>query len=393
MTIKTSDLVVAGQAAEGAGGLTCWEGMGPLGRPAIIEALAEAGLPADWAPVAATAKAHAGDAIRRLNSRGFIVRAARRSDVQTASGVRPMWDARWIVARSAAAAGEVGGSAGKITVAIELRGEMISFEGDSNLSAEVEGIFHALRSEEVYQAGDVTAWIGRVLRARMGATKLGLGYYIPAGSRPTANALIAAMATRWGRSWLCPALPVATTDELRTSLARGMEDDVRAIAQSIANATAAARDAKRADMTPGKAAAFIRSLGEIQDRLGAYRALCGDRAIAPAQRLIVELLNDLGRLADDTAIRGSLLELDDAGPAPVTEAELDIPTPTPQLKVRGEDFASLGVGGAAKDDLPPIVKPAPAPFKVPAPAAPAFDLSDADDIRGTNERFGLIELD
>lgn len=401
MQIQGKDLVVAGQAADGAGGLVCWAGMGALGRPAILAALSEAGLPVDWAPVAVTSKAHAGDAIRRLNSRGYIVRAARRADLQAKTGVRPMWDARWIVARSHAASGEVGGSAGTVEVAIELRGEAISFEGDDALASEVREIFNALRAEEVYQAGDVTVWLGRVLCREMGATKLGLGHYVPAAQRARANALCAAMMIRWGRSWMCPLLPVATSDELRIGLARGMEDDVRAIAQSVENARSSARGENRQDMTPGKAASFLRSLGEVQERLGAYRSLCGDRAIAPAQRLIAELIADLATLADATSQRAALIELNDIGPAPVTAAEIESPAPTPIKKVRGDDFASLGVGGA-KDDLPAIVRPAPVPFKVPAPPELDFDLSDAParpvievpgDITGTAERFSLIELD
>lgn len=323
-----SNIIIAGQAAEGSGALVGWSGQGALSRADILAALAAADCPASWAPAAKSCKAHAGQAVRRLDAIGYIVRAARRSDtdraIERATG--RTWEARWIVSRSHASSAEVGDAAGEVELTVELADGELTCKGDSHLSAQVRSIFEALRDAESYQAGDVTTWLARVLINELGATRFGVGYYVPAGSRARANALVTSMSIRWGRAWICPALPVATSDELKMGIVRGLEDDVRAVQAVLVRERSMAREAKKGDMSPATAARLLRSVGEMSERVGAYRALCGDALVRPVVALLRSLTDDLGAIADATSIRGSLIEMDGptepAAPEPPSPAQI-----------------------------------------------------------------------
>ena len=324
MTTQTRGIVISGQAADGHGAIGGWRGSGPLMLSQIKLALRASELPEAWAPAAESCKAHAGEAVRQLNARGFIVRAARRSDqdrrVERATGRR--WDARWTVARSSAETALVGESAGAVILTIELHGDELTCEGNAVLGAEVREIFAAKRDAEAFQAGRVTEWLARILINELGATRFGLGYYVPAGSRARANRLCAAMMARWGRSWICPLLPVATSDELRAGIARGFEEDVQAIATAVRAAKVEAFEAGKVEMSSGKAASLLRSLAEVNERVIAYRALCGDAAIRAAVEDIRGMHEELRGIAGDAAQRFALLELD---------APAESPAPAPEI--------------------------------------------------------------
>lgn len=381
----TKRLVISGQAAEGQGALAGWRGQGSLTRAAIVQALADAGLPASLAPAAKSARAQAGDAVRRLNGRGFVVRAGKRTaaeKVRERAGER-LWDARWIVSRSHAETAEVGDAAGQVVATFELWGDDLRGEGPG-IVREVIEIFEALRDSEIYAAGDVTTWLQRVLYREMGATGYSIGHFVPAQHRASANALCAAMSTRWGRSWSVPLLPVATSDELRAGIARSLADDVAAISDSISAAVISAADEGRSQMTPGRAMQLLRSLSEVAERLAAYRPLCGEAAIAPIIVRLNELTTGLNALVTDTARRGAMLELDDA-PRPVAIVEPLVeyePPPAPAPAAR----PSYGFRAPRTSALPSNAEIAarrqdsysvPAPAAEPPVEAPRSPLGDA----------------
>lgn len=360
MSNKT--IVISGEAAEGSGALAGWSGQGTMMRSDLLTALDAAGAPRAWAPRAKSAKAQAGHAIRRLDNRGYRVRAATRSSadkVRRDAGARS-WDARWTVAIDHSASAEVGDAVGRVTCAFELTGDELSFTGDGALGAEVTEIFAALRDAEIYQAGEVTAWLSRILCTELGCTRFGVGYYCPPGSRPMANALCAALMTKWGHAWICPLLPVATTDELKTGIARGLSDDVSAISGAMRAARAAATAEGKPDMAPSRAAQLLRGLGEVRERVSAYLGLCGQAIVAPIVAELNAAIEDLNRIATATDQRAALLEIDP------------------------DDFSAP----------PSVAAPAPAPivvapptYRVPAPAPADLPPSDSD------IRFGLLELD
>jgi hypothetical protein len=260
---------------------------------------------------------------------------------------------------------------------VELTGTELEFKGDTGLAATVGGIFDELRDAEVYQAGDVTDWMQRFLRG-LGATRFGVGYYVPNAGRTRANAVCASLASRWGTAWICPLLPVATTEELRQGIARGFSEDVQACVASFVVASGAAK-AEGKELSGGEANRLLRVLGDISERVVSYRGLCGDDIIRPIVESMNGMITELQAIArrNGTEVRGSLLELD----APVSAPAPVEPSPAERAAERAaqERQAAASV----------VVVTPPAPFKVPAPAAPL----PPSEPNGTDERFGLLELD
>lgn len=418
----TKNIIVAGQAAanSGSGALTGWRGLGSLARSTIIEFLLQMGLPASWAPKSNSAKTHAGEAVRRLNNLGFIVRAARKSDLSKTERSMANWDARYIVLRPDSATGEVGDKAGNIVLTVELEDSELKCTGDANLGAMVTTVFDNLRNGDTYTAGKVTEWLVETLMRECGATGYGTGYYIPRTGASVASKLLAPFASNWGRSWAYPMLPVATSEELKQGIANSLLEDITSISTSLQGARA---DNK---MDAGLAGTMMRNLKSIQERLGAYRELCGDALIRPAVTAIALMVETIAPYLNDSAQRFALLDLDGAVTAPqvkvdakvavkraIQERAAEVATAKrgtdgfESLKRRLEACMSLPTlnglhpqlkafpEGAEKDALRKIAKVVwnrirfPQPVKAPEPKQPEPTPTTGD----SAERFAMIELD
>ena len=101
--VSSNPLVIAGSYGEGA--LTGWQGCGTLTREQIIAALADAGLPAEWAPKSKSAIGYAGQVLSAYRNRGIIVRRARAAKWSDESKTVRAYRARWIVAQAHTANG------------------------------------------------------------------------------------------------------------------------------------------------------------------------------------------------------------------------------------------------------------------------------------------------
>lgn len=389
--------IVTGAAAEGHGALIGWSGLGSLSRAELLQALSDAGLPESWAPSAKTTVAHAGRAVQSLNGRGYVTRRARveRSRFESSR----QWVARWIVFRAEAGQAELGDKAGEVILTVELLkgSDELQAAGLPSLVHEVEADYRALRDAELYSAADVTAWIRSLLYVRCGATAFGVGYYVPAAGRAVAAAIANAMARRWGAGWIAPPLPVATGDELRVGVARGLLDDVRSIARSFEAVRARAVGENR-NVRPGEAARFLSDLSDVNDRTGAYRLLCGDAVIAPIVAEMSTLRATLAPLTDDASVRFSLLDLDtpiETAPEPARlsiaeraadqalarrqQAAAEVPSVAAIEAINADIVRQVQADDVARGATPAkvtVVEPLPEP-----------DDSDA------SIRFGLLELD
>lgn len=357
----TKKIALAGEAAEGSGALTGWNGLGYLSRGEMAAALEEAGLPADWAPKAKSDVAYAGQAVKQCKNLGFFTRRARGAKwtkESTFSEKTREYRARWIVARNLAKGANVGDAAGEVVVTVELRddsGDELVIDaapGGESLAARIRADYHALRDKELFKAGHVTKWLVGILVTKCGAARYAMGYYVPASGRAIASKLVEAVSRRWGTNWASPLLPVATSDELRMGIARGFFDEVAGVARSLQSARETAREEKRAEVTPGVAARLLRELIDVDSRAAAYRVLVGDEILAPAVAELRKLRDELEPLSDDASKRFSLLDLSQP---PVT-------TPAPKAKSPAEKAADAIVDAklAAKDAQ---AKADDAPFK------------------------------
>lgn len=382
-TPRFRDIVLAGEAAAevSSGALSGWIGLGSLTRAAILAALVEAELPAEWAPAAKSDVAQLGRAMTALNNLGFIARRARRADwrrVDIYSSERERdYRVRWVAVAADAGAAELGQPVGEVVLTVELHdgSSDLHIEGHAGLAARVQADYEAFRDAELYAAGDVTTWLRGILIRHCGATRYAMGYYIPAGGREVAQRLVSTLAKRWGSSWANPLLPVATSDELKVGIARGFADEVAGVARSLQSARETARkDAVKAhaaeveeaekagrpapaapvnvEISAGTAARLLRDLGDVDERADAYRVIVGDAALADAVAQLRALHAELSPIADDVSQRFALLEL---APLDVEPAPAPVASPAEKAAERAlvERQAELAAQKAAQQPAQP----------------------------------------
>ena len=325
VALRSGELV-AGAAAEGHGVLTGWQGSGERTRAELIEALAAVGMPESWAPASKSAHRHAGLAVLALNAGGYVARAEKRQKgsrlgERTGSYVMDGYRrvdvtvaARWTVmaVRPGGAAGE---AAGRNVLIVELHSDgslvLDPTVGAESLAESVRVEFSRCKASEVYQAGEVTDWLRGILIGRYGAVRLGGNWYVPrkAGFE-NAERLCSELARGWGVSWMLPALPIATSDQLRAGLARGLAAEVTALIDELSKAREVARAAGREDIGPSAAARYLTELKTIAARVKSYSEVIGAEHLTEVKAQAERLVGELDGLADGTSQRGALLEWD-----------------------------------------------------------------------------------
>lgn len=301
--------LIAGAVAEGHGVLVCWSGAQRRGamharsqitRGKIVAALESIGR-ADLAPNAKSAHAQAGRAVQALSARGYDVKAATR---ESCPELQP-GQCRWTIGK-VNHAGAVGTEYGTIALTVTLTDGVLAFDGDETVAAIVLSDFNARTAGDVYQGADVTLWLGSILRRKHAAVEYGMGWYVPAGQRVAATALCAALAeTGFGTSWVGgngrPALPIATCDELRDGILRGLTEEVETLLDRLATEREAARETRKAgDIGERRAATFLSELREITKRIAAYGEMMGAARVAAARDQVRAAIVELeGVLGDD----------------------------------------------------------------------------------------------
>lgn len=237
--------LIAGATAEGHGVLVGWRGERTLTRGALVGALESLDL-AEWAADATSARAQAGRAIGILGVNGYVVRVERRPANAAANVTH--WSVGAVNHTSA-----IGEQFGTTLMRAQLTstGQLFT-DGDETLGARVREDFKARVAAEVYQAADVTAWLGGILRSEYTAVRFGVGWYVPARYAEAAGKLCQAVANLgWGSDWILPALPVATSDQLRDGIVRGLTDEVSGLIARLATERATAwQSAPRATSAP-----------------------------------------------------------------------------------------------------------------------------------------------
>lgn len=321
--LNRTDLI-AGAVAEGHGVIICWRGAGRPERGQIVAALETLGR-AGQAPVAKSARAQAGRAVEGLRGLGFDVRA----DLKSEGADLPAGSQRWTVGKVNHATAEIGTEYGKVILTVTLTDGVLSFAGDESLAAQVLANFNARTAGDVYQSSDVTEWLGRILRNEHMAIEYGLGWYVPAKHRLAAAALCEAIsAVGFGSAWVGgkgrPALPVATSDQLRDGILRGLVEEVETLLSRLATERDAAKTARQAgDIGAKRAATFLGELREITKRIAAYGEMMGAERVAAAREQVRLAIVELeGVLGDDYTGIGARFALI------ADECAFDKPAPT-----------------------------------------------------------------
>lgn len=314
----TAGEVVAGAEAEASGALIGWSGRRERTRAQLADVLAAAQLPAEWLPASKSARAHAGRAVDAANAWTW---GESRLVARTANGLRDDARngvvARWTLSTTRARTGEVGEAAGQIILTVELvKGRhdtySIRWTGEPELGNKVQAEYARLASAEVYKAADVTAWLASVLKNKLGAVDFGPGsLYVRRGEVAEAERLCEELkAQGWGERWLLPALPVATSAQLRTGLVRAFADEAAEVTHRARALLKAAREKGGEVIGAGAAESLRRDLLTVQERAGAYAALLGDAALTTVRADIAGAISQVDDLCNPTTARAFMLELD-----------------------------------------------------------------------------------
>jgi hypothetical protein len=309
-------MAVAGAVSSGVA--IAWDGLGEFKRSEMLAVLAEAKLPEAWVKAPTSPKALAGLVVTGENRHGLIakpermVKGQRKHRVVMIDGMPRSYLSRWTIQQPSH--GEVGEHAGTIlaTATVWVDGS-ITVEGDENIRARVETEYNRRRDEEVYEAGQVTAWLQEIITGQWHGIKH-YGWYIPAKHAAAAQRLYDAVERKWGR-WRVP-MPMVTCDALRAGLTKSLADEVNAVLADIETEHQAGLKAspKRSQLTPARAAAFLAQLSELGARASKHAEVLGGTYAAKVRDGIAVAMESLRGLCSDGDLRASLLELDVLAP-------------------------------------------------------------------------------
>lgn len=318
--LGNAQVIVHGARAAHEGVLVGWHGGGTLTRAKLAAALAEQEVEAEWLPASKSADAHLGAAMYAQRS-GRVVRclgAGRwKKNKETGDKARA-YRVRWAVVSLDREQAQVGGQAGEYSLLADLTDEsddlVIAHDGSeamATLGQAIRAEYERRRGEEIYSAADVTRWLRQTLTRRCGAARYSVGWYVPQEHAETAERLLLALdACAWGTDLTVPALPVVGSEALAKGIARNFAGEVDAVSRGLERERAAARDRGEIEVSVKVAGRLLRDLREVHDRALAYRALCGDDALAETRARMAVLLNELGEINGAAAQRFALLELD-----------------------------------------------------------------------------------
>lgn len=298
----TTSNIVAGAQVAGSGILIGWWGKGELVLGRIVEVLGISGIARDLAPSAVGTEAQLAAAVRTLQRGGLVARS-----VEVLEGSDHV--SRWIVglAVDADQDASIGDAFGRRHLVVTLAKDgTIDCDGNDEMAATVRAEYQRRIDAEVLSGAKVSAWLTKLLRTRFAAAKLGGNWYIRAEHVAEAGRLTAALSAVWGKEWM-PAIPVATTDQLRRGLAAAFIEEAQAVLEDLADKRSKAREAGRPDITPRMAAGLLVTLREIAERAVSMGQILGEDAIGNVRAEVLAVVATVDPLCDVAAQRGALI--------------------------------------------------------------------------------------
>lgn len=309
-----ADQIVVGAATDGSGIMVGWSGYGEMRRDTLRQCLSDAGFDPAWVLASKSAYAHAGFALTMLNGGGRVVRADRGGlrvgqAVQLRSGQRARFQARWTVGSVRHEGATVGDPYGRtIMTAVLTTDGHLELTGDSYLCTKVMADFERRVDQELYPAAEVTMWLRATLLSRFAAVRMGGVWYVPHKYAAQAERFVACVAdTGWGRDWILPALPVATTEQLCSGMARGLIGEAAEVIADLESQREQAKRAKKSEIGAAAASTLMVRLKAIVERVKGYAALLGERHFVKVREELLAAISKVEPLTDDTSARFALI--------------------------------------------------------------------------------------
>jgi hypothetical protein len=289
-----------------------WDGHGSITRGELLAAVGRAPEP----KVPETQLGRTMDSLRRTHDCALV---------QPPAGIRR----RWQIGRGAQHTAFVGSEYGRVLAIVDLLPDgTLRWEGDAGISAEVRAEYERLTADEVLRPGDVTSWLGQILRYQYGARRSAHNFLVPPARRDEARELCTKLSSVWARgSWVYGRMNADGTAEVGKfvtdvasilgALLVAASDEIAA-AEQLWQATVDAA-AKKGEKVGARAAAnaLTRHDGErpadgLSARIDGLRIL-GDSALAPLRARVAALrasiIAAVDEAADGTALRAAMLEL------------------------------------------------------------------------------------
>lgn len=296
--------MVAGARREATASLISWRGEGSMTRGEIVECLRAANLPESWAPAPLSAHAVVGRRLAALNAQGRVVRAIRKG-----KSSRAAWKARWIVGAvgDSIETTDVDGNFGRVVLTVDLMPSYAECEvnlrisGDADLEAALRRDVAADLLAETLSSADVTAWLQRVIRTHLAGVEMGALFFVPSEEERAARAEALCVALRdakWGRSWLLPAIPVATSEQLQHGLVEALKAELVTVYEEVMAQTGT-RGLVRAQAQVEAVAERARVLGAHLGEAGVAAVMAGAKAMRDA----------IAAIQGDVSQRAAMLEL------------------------------------------------------------------------------------
>lgn len=291
--------VVAGSASEGHGVLLGWIGQGEVTYSRLMSVVNQSG--AFWhighLPERKSAHAQAGHVLTALHGSGYVVRSAHRGR-SPREGTRD-YKNKWYVGLLDRAA-TVGDKFGTVVITVKLTHSdylVVDFEPGYDAQArKIQDDFDQRRANEVFTSSEITMWLRSTLVRYCKAVRLGGMWYIPHRYVERAVPLCTELAKVYGADWVLPAIPVATSDELRRGLANSFIKEAREVL-----------DESKEDLGERAAASLVTRLTEVGRRAKSMHDLLGDAELEAIRVETVQALDKIREAAGYTAVRGALI--------------------------------------------------------------------------------------
>lgn len=291
-----NNLVVAGAGADGHGVLGGYRGLGALTRALLADYAARAGLPEEWLPAPKDPRTQLARAVTA------VARAAGLTVERDDSTAGVLW---LLVQGRHDGAYEIGAAYGQVALVVTL-----GFEGALEIDTDRDDLRQAVQAEyqrrvgaELYQASDVTRWLHEIHRDRLGGVRYGTGWYVPRANRQIAEAITAVLwgDAHWGEGWMDPPLPVATSAQLATGIAKGLIAEVGEVSAELIRVREA-RQAAGGDIGQRAAEGFVIRFRAVDQRVAAYANLLGPDNVADCRATIADAM-----IALDSVLEGGVV--------------------------------------------------------------------------------------
>jgi len=283
-----------------------WDGHGSITRGELIAAVGRAPEP----KVAETQLGRTMDSLRHTHDCALVT---------PPGGVRR----RWQIGRGRQHNAFVGAEYGRVLAIVDMMPDgTLRWEGDASIVAEVRAEYDRLTSEEIFRPGDVTSWLGQILRYQYGARRSAHNYLVPPERREEARELCTKLSSVWARgSWVYgridPTTGAAEVGKFVTDVASilgallvAANDEITA-AEQLWQATVDAAS-KKGEKVGARAAAnaLTRHDGErpadgLMARVDGLRVL-GDDTLAPLRARVRALREAIVKAVDEAADGGSM---------------------------------------------------------------------------------------